>query len=157
MEIARVETQHGVDRMSFLDQRTGSGIAMEEVRTRIKQHATIREMLGLICSASILFAIPSWIADVSLAPSVHAWMTLLYNALLFAVAAWGIGVICSARRLFLSLALSFFVVTFAPELIFATEFSLTGDNERTGPWLAEHGLDYDPTIYVPLSFHTGGS
>ena len=110
---------------------------------------TIRELLLFTFVVAVLVAIPLNAHRVTLSVVGRAVVWLSYSGLVFAVVGYVLWLLSGRRWVVPIVILLLFAMNFAPECVTLAEFAVSGDNERTGLWLAAHGLDYDPWLSIP--------
>ncbi len=113
---------------------------------------TIRHLLMAAIVVAILLAIPMHAHRVSVSIPFAFWGWLGYNALVLATIAYPIYRSINRPRITFTVSAVLYLLNFMPVLANAIDYSVTGNNDATGYWLADHGLDYDPFINIPCCF-----
>lgn len=113
---------------------------------------TVGQLLIATVVVAILLAIPINAHQVSVSIPFYFWGWLSYNALVLAAFAYPIYRLTNRPRIIVTVSSVLYLLNFMPELATAIDYSMTGNNNATGHWLADRGLDYDPLFCIPCHF-----
>ena len=122
-----------------------------------KARFSIRGLLLYTVAVAFLVAAPMHAHRVELSHIGSGIAWLAYNALVLGVAAYALWIITRRRLVVPGLAVLMFAGNFGPEVATVADLLITGNNDATGYWLAERGLDYDPLVSIPCWCSIAGS
>ncbi len=114
-----------------------------------KARFSIRDMLLYTVVVAFLVAAPMHAHRVELSRTGSGIVWLAYNGLVLAIAAYPLWIITRRSLVVPGFAVLMFASNFGPEVATIADFLITGNNDTTGHWLAERGLDYDPLVSFP--------
>lgn len=136
-----------IDRHWPLADRHSYLIEMPVSRPR---RSLIRHLLLVTLVVAVVLALPLWTEALPVATRTAVWLSFVYHAALFATASLPFWLVLNRRRAVPMVFAILFFLNYGPELVFAVEFTFTGDHGSLGDWLSRNELDYDPPVYVPL-------
>ena len=116
------------------------------------RRSLIRHLLLVTLVVAVVLAIPLWTQGLPIPTKTALWLSLVYQAVLFATASLPFWLVLNRRRAVLMVFVILFLLNDGPELVFVVEYTFTGDKGNLGVWLSQNELDYDPPVYVPLRF-----
>ena len=116
---------------------------------KAKEQFSIRHLLLSTLVVAFLVATPMSAHRVVLPRLGAGLVWIAYNGLVLATVAYPLWHFSGRGLVVPSIALLCFVVNFGPEVATVADFLITGNNDATGSWLAERGLDYDPLLSIP--------
>ncbi|TWU44686.1 hypothetical protein Poly51_59550 [Rubripirellula tenax] len=116
-----------------------------------KPRFSIRQLLALTTLCGLYFALQHGEPKFTVSNFSFVWLTLAANALFFCLLAI-IGLrFCKRRGIVAAIIGLAFLINSGNHLVYAIEYTLTGDSGPFGAFLDRTGLGYDGPVYLGIN------